>query len=420
MKKLGTYLLYFLVIVFIVLTTLYSNNLENLKHAFLNFFSPKPQEEIIEKGNEKPQTLHLTDEHDSKHEDEQIVKLTDEQIKEMGLQLQTAAPGKLILTLSTRGNVILDPDRLAHIIPKIPGIVRETRKNIGNSVKAGEVIAILESQGMADLKAAYLAALNKEKLTASMLAREENLYQQGISPGQDYLNSLNAYEEARINLQLSRQKLRAFGLNDHEMTNLAEQHNPDLRFYEIYAPIDGTVIMRHVTKGEFIDNASTIYKIADLSNVWVEIGIYPKDLYRIKEGQMVEVVNTEENLSAQAELIYVSPIIANETMISKAIALLDNPHGDWHPGSYVKVHIATDQIYSPLVISKEAVQKIEGTDCVFALTEKGFEKRPVKFGLSNRRYVEVLSGLLPGEKYVANNPFLLKAELNKESAEDEH
>jgi cobalt-zinc-cadmium efflux system membrane fusion protein len=415
MKKIAAYLIYLLVILFVVLTTLHRESLKKIEDGLLKIFSQKSQEKSAEIISSPDSSILASQD----HETESMIKLTDEQIEKIGLKFQIATPGTMFLTLTTRGKITIDPDRLAHIISKIPGMAKETKKNAGNRAKAGEVIAVLESQEMADLKATYLAAFSREKLTASLFMREEQLYQQGISPAQDYFGAHHAFEEARILSQLAAQKLQAFGLNDQVLRNLVEEPNPNLRFYEIEAPIDGTVLMRHITRGEFIDKSSLIYEIADLSKVWVEMGIYPKDLDRIKVGQTLEVVNLDHQQSAQAELIYISPVIANETMLTKVIALLDNPDGSWRPGAYVKVNIATDQISSPLIISKEAIQKIDGNDCAFIQTEKGFEKREVKLGLCDHQNVEVLSGLSLGEKVVATHPFLLKAELNKDSAKDD-
>lgn len=388
------------------------------------FFSSKvpliPQQKEIAQADPSPsekEHRHSDEEH---HHDENIVKLSEEQVQHMGLKFKTAGPGILNLTLTTRGKIILHPDRLAHIIPKVSGVAKEATKNIGNFVNAGEVMAVLESRDVADLKATYLAALSEQRLAASTLEREEKLYKEKISPGQDYLNARNVHEKAVINVQLSRQKLRAFGLNPEEIEHLAHQNESDLRLYQIRSPIDGTVIMRHITKGEFIENSKTIYEVADLRTVWVEIGIYPKDLYRVKEGQMVEVIIPLENKGSFAKLIYVSPMIADETITAKAVAELDNRQGIWRPGAFVKVNIATEKNSLPLVIPNEAIQNSKGNDFVFVVTPEGFEKRFVKLGQKDHENAEVISGLSPGEQYVVNKTFLLKAELEKSSAEHEH
>lgn len=376
---------------------------------------PTPAPQKNEAPKENPTETKKTSEPPSN-----IVKISPEKNKEINLKIDTAKPGTLQLSLSTRGKITLDPDRVAHIIPKVSGVAKETKKNIGNSVRTGEVIAVLESQEIADLKAAYLAALSKEKLAASTLEREEKLNQKKITPKQDYLNAKNSHEEARINLQLAAQKLRAIGLLENEVQFLSDHDAPDLRRYEIRSPIDGTVTMRHITKGEYIDNTAIIYELADLNNLWVEMAIYPKDLDKVKEGQQVEILHpNEDTASTPAKLIYVSPVITEETITAKAIADLSNTQGLFRPGTFVKVNIATEKVPCSVIVPKESVQQMDGGDFMFTCTEGGFEKCPVQIGLSDQKNVEILSGLEPGKPYAANNTFLLKAEMNKDLVEDD-
>lgn len=348
-----------------------------------------------------------------------FIKWTDQQMQQMGLTVEVAGFGTLNQIISTRGKIILQPDRLAHVIPKVSGIAKDVYKNIGASVHVGEVMAILESSEMADAKAAYLAVLAKSRLAYSSFAREEKLYKEKISAAQDYLNAQNQYEEALINVQLAEQKLFALGLTLQEIQEFAQQPNPNLRFYEVRVPLDGTVIMRHITQGEFIENNKTIYEVADLNKVWVEIGIYPRDLDRVKEGQTVEIILPVGHQTSEARLIYISPIVTNETITATAIAELDNVQGLWRPGVFVKVDILVDTLSFPVVIPTEAIQEIEGEKVIFVVTPQGIEKRKVKLGISDREHSEVLEGLQAGERYIATQTFLIKAELGKGAVEDD-
>lgn len=343
----------------------------------------------------------------------ELIKLTDDQIKAMDLAFETASPGEMTLHVTMNGKIVIDPDKLAHILPKVSGIALEARKNVGSAVKAGEVIAVLESQELAELNATYLTAICKETLAKNVLQREEILFQKHISSLENYLKAQNEAQEATINKELMTQKLKVFGQNQQEF------ENRELGRYEIFSPMDGTVLMRHITQGELIDEHALIYEIADLHTVLVEAAVYPKDLTQIQEGQKVEVINLEDSTSAEGTLIYLSPTIGKENLATKAMARLNNPNHKWRPGQYVKVKIAIDQISSPLVINKNSIQKIDGCDCAFVYTDKGFEKREIQLGKSDQKVVEVLSGLDAGEKYVSKNPFLLKAELNKDEAKDE-
>ena len=250
--------------------------------------------------------------------------------------------------------------------------------------------------------------------------REKRLHEKKISAGQDYLNAKSTYEEAKINVQLALEKLHAYEINDREIQAFSNQLHSDLRLYPIRSPMTGTVIARHITKGEFIENTTTIFEIADLSTVWIEIGIYPKDLGKVKEGQFVDVVNPVDGKTSRAQIIYLSPIIQDETITAKAVAEMQNLNGNWRPGSFVKVDISTENVKGPIVIPKEAIQEIEGRQVVFVVIPEGFEKRNIQTGLSNENDIEVLAGLEAGEEYAVSNTFLLKAELGKEEAEHEH
>lgn len=358
------------------------------------------------------------DDHDHAHDDQ--LHLSNEDITKMGIKVQEAQPGDITQILSTRGVIILHPDNLAHILPKISGVAKEARKNIGDPAHQGEVLAVLESREMADAKAAYLGAMEKQQLAQILLDRETRLKEKKVSAEQDYITSKSAFEETKINKHLARQKLRAFGLLDDEIDRLEREQNPDLRLYEIRSPIDGTVINRHITRGEFIENTATIYEIANLENVWVEIGVYPKDLPAVNIGQLVDINIPGDHLSTQAKIIFVSPIIKEETITAKAVAEIANKEGKWRPGTYVKVNIVTSKSKAPVVIPKEAVQNIDNQDIVFVLNSEGFEKRNVELGMSDDKNVEIKKGLNPGEKYAANETFMLKAELGKSTVEHEH
>lgn len=353
------------------------------------------------------------------HQEENVINMSQDQIKELGIQIKTAIPGELSVTISTRGKIMLHPDRLVHVLPKISGVAAEARKNIGDIVEEGEILAILESREMADTKANYLAAKEKLSLTSSLLEREKRLNEKKVSAEQDYLNAKSVYEEARINVQLAKQKLHAFGVNEEEIQGLSSEQDPDLRIYDIRSPMNGVIIARHITKGEFVENTTTIYEIADLSKIWIEIGVYPKDLIRVQKGQFVDVF-FPDGKSTSAKIIYLSPIIQDETITAKAVAEVENPNENWRPGSFVKVNIATEKTSVPILIPKDATQEIEGKEFIFVRVPEGFEKRQVQLGVSNDANVEVLSGLSQGEEYASSKTFLLKADLGKKEAEHEH
>lgn len=98
------------------------------------------------------------------HIEEEVVRLTDQQLAEFDIQVAEASAGKLVLTLSLPGEVVYDPGRLAHVVPRVPGIAREVLKTVGDRVRSNDMLAVLESKELAAAKAAYMAAAERVKL----------------------------------------------------------------------------------------------------------------------------------------------------------------------------------------------------------------------------------------------------------------
>ena len=116
------------------------------------------------------------DEHSDEHEDEQVIELTEEQINEIGIKLATAGSGKLEIYVNLLGEVAVNSDRMAHIVPAVPGIVRQVVKNVGDTVVAGEVIAWLESTKLGGAKVEYLARQSEISCCSIELVRAQEVY----------------------------------------------------------------------------------------------------------------------------------------------------------------------------------------------------------------------------------------------------
>ena len=118
-------------------------------------------------------------------------------------------------------------------MPRIPGVVREARKRLGDQVRAGEVLAVIDSRELADAKAGYLAAGERLALAESTFAREKSLWEKKISAEQDYLAAKQALTEARIELQAAKHKLQALGLSEASLKQPSARPDASLTRYEI-------------------------------------------------------------------------------------------------------------------------------------------------------------------------------------------
>jgi cobalt-zinc-cadmium efflux system membrane fusion protein len=321
--------------------------------------------------------------------------------------------------LTLPGVVTLNMDRRVHVVSRIPGIVRESRKNLGDPVRAGEVMAVIDSRELADAKAAYLAARERLSLAESTFAREKDLWEKKISPEQDYLTAQQALAEARIEHQVAAQKLRALGLAEAAVQQLSSRASVPLTRYEVVAPLAGTVIEKHMTIGEVLKDDTEAFVVADLSTVWVDLNVPVNDLLLVRKGQRV-VVEAGAAMQAEGTVSYVSPVVSEETRTAVTRVVLPNPDGRWRPGLFVTATIAVGDTPVSLLIPKTAIQTVDGQPSVFVQTPQGFAPRPVTLGRANETQVEITAGLQVGERYAATETFVLKADLGKGTASHDH
>jgi cobalt-zinc-cadmium efflux system membrane fusion protein len=355
--------------------------------------------------------------HEGEHE-EGSLSLTEEQIKAAGIVIISVHSGNLAHEVKVSGKITAAADRMAQIVPKVAGVVIEARKNLGDQVEKGEILALIESKEMAEAASEYLAAKRSLELTQTTYRRERTLWEKKVTAEQDYLNAKNLYQEAQIKLDLSQQKLRTLGHDETAFKTLGTGAAETLRFHELKTPFAGRVIARELTLGEFVDASHSAYTIADLSVVWVETAISPADLPFVKEGQ--EAVITGSSEQAAGKLIFVSPVIDPETRAAKAIIELKNDDGRWRPGTFANAAIETDTQQAGFIVPKDAIQTVEGKPVVFIKIAEGFQKREVTLGREDSRSLEITSGLNAGDMIASKNTFVLKAEAGKSEAEHAH
>jgi len=349
------------------------------------------------------------------HGEEKVVKLSDDEMKEFGIEVGTAGPGKLQIFVSLPGEIVANADRLAHVVPRVPGVVREVRKTLGDRVRAREAMAVLESSELADAKAAFLAARERVELAKANFAREEGLWKKRISSEQEYLEAKQALSETLIEQRSAEQKLHALGFSDEYLAQMPK--HPDVSFtrYEILAPFDGVVIEKHISLGEVLKDDERAFIIADLSNVWVDLRVYQKDLPYVREGQPVIISAGRGIPDARGTISYLSPVVGEETRTALARVVLPNTDGLWRPGLFITGKIVVKNLAVPLLVPKTALQTVEGETSIFVKTADGFEPKPVILGRVNETHVEIASGITPGQRYVTRGAFVLKAQLSKEA-----
>ena len=343
------------------------------------------------------------------------IEMSDEALGSTGIEIKTAGPAIIKPTLQMPGVIAFNHHNIVRVVPRAPGIVIAVKQHMGQQVEKGDILAVIESQILADLRGQFLAANKRLVLARTTYVREKQLWEEKITAKQDYLIAQQLLSEAEITVDLAAAKLRSFG-EDPESVNKIK----NLTRYEVRAPISGLVITKAIARGQVIKEDSEIFTLADVSTMYANLTIYPKDLSVIALGQEAVIKATASDLEGAGVVSYISALIDEQTRTAKARVTLNNEEGHWRAGMFINVVLITEEIEVPVAVSTDALQTLFDWSVVFGRYGEYFEARPLELGRSDGNMVEVLGGLSDGEQYAAGNSFAIKAELGKAGASHDH
>jgi len=350
------------------------------------------------------------------HGDERKVQLTPAMLANAKIEIRTAGPGKVAVTLALPGEIALNTERVAHVTPRVGGTVREVKKQLGDIVAKGDILAILESRELAEMQREASSTKERLELAESSFARQEQLWREKISAEKDFLAARQALAEAKIEFRAATQKLAAGAGARTAGGGLV-----------LTSPLDGTIVERHAVVGEVLSDERLAFVIADLTSLWVNVTVYAKDLPRVAVGQRAVVRAEGIEEPAVGEVTYIDRVLGEQTRSAVARVVLDNPDPKWRPGLFVTADVAIDEADARVAVAYSAVQRVDGKNVVFVEEGGAFMPHEVTIGrqgfgpgAERELFVEVIRGIEADQKYAAANSFILKAELGKSEAGHEH
>jgi cobalt-zinc-cadmium efflux system membrane fusion protein len=346
--------------------------------------------------------------------------LPPELAQKIGIETSITGSGTIKSFKQLPGEIALNEDRLSHVVPRVPGVVLESRKNLGDKVREGEILAIIDSRELGEARSRYLVALEREKLAKYNFERAQNLWDRQVVPEKEFLTTQKAYLEEKIELAAAARKLMTLGLSEKDVSELADGSLKNLTHFIIRAAFDGVIVRKHLSPGEWVKEDAEIFVIADLSEVWVEITVYEKDMESVYLGQEATIRYGSSDPETIGKVSYIGPLVGEQSRTAKARVVVPNPEGRLRPGSFVKVQLVSEAITVPVVVPNEAIQSFRNWSVVFFQHDDQYEVRPVELGKTDGKFTEVRKGLSPGERYVTRNSFVLKAELGKAGIAHEH
>ncbi|MBC9878278.1 efflux RND transporter periplasmic adaptor subunit [Bradyrhizobium sp. INPA01-394B] len=198
----------------------------------------------------------------------------------------------------------------------------------------------------------------------------------------------------------------------------AIESNQSLTVYELKAPIAGTIIERQISLGEYASEQKPAFVVADLSTIWVDLSIYRQDLKRVRLDDAVLIDPDDGRGEIKGKISYIAPIGSSETQTALARVVLPNSEGRLRPGLFVTARLILAARNVAVAVRRSAIQTLENKTIVFVREDNDkIEARPVELGDSDPGFVEIRAGLSAGERYVAENSFVVKAEMGKGDAD---
>lgn len=345
------------------------------------------------------------------------------------IETEIVAPQSIAGVVPATGKILVPEDRVAVIGPVNEGRIMRLYAGQGTRVRKGQKLADLESGDIDQAEADYLKALAdyenalrssaaEVKLAQQSYDRNKQLYEQKITAGKNLQSAEHDLEVAKaagensVNgtkaaLTAARRHLLILGLNDATIDALAKKTDLAATF-SLNSPIDGIVVERNATVGASVGTDANLFKIIDLSRVWIDADVFEKDLPRVRPGQEVKLTVTAFPQSTfSGKVILINSVVDPETRTVKVRTEVANPDGRLKPDMFANVQIVTDLNRAAISIPQSALLNVEGKTFVFVADGNGYKKRQVQAGIQNNDRVEIIDGLTAGDKVVVKGNYLL-------------
>lgn len=197
------------------------------------------------------------------------------------------------------------------------------------------------------------------------------------------------------------------------------ESNESLQVYPVKSPLAGMVLSRNSNVGDTAAEAS-MFTIADMRELWVELHVFPQDAAKVKAGEAVTLSSSECEDVQTTTISALLPITEASTQTLLARATVKNLDSHWLPGMSVNADVVVATHEVPLAVKTAAIQRVENQTVVFVLEGDEYESRTVVLGAGDAEWTEVKSGMEAGEEYVSEGSFIVKADIGKSAAAHEH
>lgn len=361
-----------------------------------------------------------------------------EAVRKAGVVLGDVVERPMALRLTANGETDYDQTRVARVSAKVPGTVWRIFKEVGEPVRRGEVIALVDAVEVGKAKADFLQSLASVEVKSRILDRIRDSAKEGFRTKAEFQEAEASLREARILLYNAQQVLANLGLpvKAETLADLGEQELTEkTRFLGIpeavvrsldagtatanllpvTAPLDGVVMSRETVAGEVVESGHPLFVVADLSRMWVLLDVRQEDVGQVEVGQAVTFRpdGSADGLIA-GRVSWVATAADEKTRTVQVRAEVENPERRLRARTFGTGRITVRETPKAIAVPDGAVQWEGCCHVVFVrLNDEIFQTRKVRVGVRSGGFAEVLAGVSAGEVVVTTGSHVLKADILK-------
>jgi len=338
------------------------------------------------------------------HGPEGFVPMTAERLRASGIAVQRVEAGSLASEILAQATITAPPEGRALLTARADGAVTRINRRLGDPVRAGETVALLESREAAAFVADRNAAAARAQAARAAAAREQRLFNARITARQDLEAAIAARRTAEADLQRAEAAVSAAGVVGG-------------RYLAVRSPISGRLTEVDTQLGAYVSAGAELFNVSNPRSIQAEAAVPAADAPRVRPGDRA-IVELPNGGQVEARVRSVTPALDPQSRAATVVLQMTGSPGGLAQGQAVRVRITPrGGAANRIVLPEEAVQQVEGRDVVFVQTKGGFQAAPVSVGDRSGGRIEILDGLRPGQLVVTEGAFVLKSQLGASEAE---
>ena len=358
-------------------------------------------------------------------------------MRQSGVDVEPVTRRAVAETISAPAEVRYDETRTARISPAADGVIRQVLVQVGESVEAGQVLAVLDSEKVGRQKSELSAALSEEKLRRSELSRIERATKSGAVSKQRFLEVQGQLRQAEVAVARAARALRNFGIElnagtlrkldskdaDEAVRGLGQsklEGDVGENWIAVEAPLAGRVTTRDAVVGEVVERGEVLFQVSDTSTMWLDLRVRAEDAALVSLGQTVRF-ESDGGRNVSGPVVWISSDVDTQTRTVRVRAEVPNADGQLRNEQFGTGEVVLREEPEAIVVPDDAVQWDGQNMLVFVRDARFFEEdrpkffvaRSVRTGVSQDGFTEIIAGVLPGEVVATGGSDVLRAQLLK-------